>query len=39
MSQGDLVLTCHTKADFMDRDADAFATRSVAQARLDAFKA
>ncbi|WP_162549851.1 hypothetical protein [Hymenobacter nivis] len=39
MSQGDLVLTCHTKADFMDRDADAFATRGVAQTRLDAFKA
>ena len=39
MSQGDLLLTCHTKAGFMNRDADAFATRGVAQARIDAFRA
>lgn len=39
MSQGDLLLTCHTKAEFMDRDAAAFATRGVAPARIEAFKA
>jgi hypothetical protein len=39
MSQGDLLLTCHTKAGFMDRDAAAFATRGVLAARLTAFKA
>ena len=39
MSQGDLVLTCHTKAAFMARDAAAFATRGVQAARLTAFEA
>ena len=38
MSQGDFLLICHTKAEFMDRDAGAFATRGVAQTRIDAFK-
>ena len=36
MSQGDLVLLCHAKADFMARDADAFATRGVPLARITA---
>ncbi|WP_310391593.1 hypothetical protein [Hymenobacter sp.] len=39
MSQGDLLLTCHTKAGFMARDAAAFATRGVGPARLAAFEA
>ena len=39
MSQGDLILLCHTKADFMDRDAAAFATRGVQPARIAAFRA
>jgi hypothetical protein len=38
MSQGDFLLLCHTKGDFMDRDAAAFLTRGVKQARIDAFK-
>jgi hypothetical protein len=37
MSQGDLILTCHTKAEFMVRDADAFDTRGVKPARVEAF--
>ena len=37
MSQGDFILACHTKADFMERDAVAFTTRGVNQARFDAF--
>ena len=39
MSQGDLLLTAHTKAEFMARDAAAFATRGVPAARLAAFEA
>ena len=39
MSQGDLILTCVEKAQFMDRDAAALATRGVTPARLTAFKA
>jgi hypothetical protein len=38
MSQGDLILLCHAKADFMDRDAAAFATRGVQPARVAAFR-
>jgi hypothetical protein len=38
MSQGDLILLCHTKADFMDRDADAFASRGVKPPRVAAFR-
>ena len=38
MSQGDLILACHTKADFMDRDADAFLTRGVAPSRVLTFR-
>ena len=38
MSQGDLLLTCHTKVEFMTRDAAAFATRGVQAARLAAFE-
>ncbi len=38
MSQGDLILLCHTKADFMDRDREAFATRGVQPERFEAFK-
>ncbi len=39
MSQGDLLLTSHSKSDFMLRDADAFATRGVPVARIEAFVA
>lgn len=39
MSQGDLILTCHSKADFMDRDAASFATRGVLAGRVAAFRA
>ena len=38
MSQGDLILLCHAKAEFMERDATAFATRGVLPARFEAFK-
>lgn len=37
MSQGDLILLCHAKADFMVRDAVAFATRGVRPERVAAF--
>jgi hypothetical protein len=39
MSQGDMLLTCHTKSGFMDRDTVAFATRGIKQTRINAFKA
>ena len=39
MSQGDMLLTSHTKAEFMSRDAAAFATRGVKPTRLAAFVA
>ena len=39
MSQGDLILTCETKAAFMERDAADLATRGVTAARIGAFKA
>jgi hypothetical protein len=38
MSQGDLILVCYAKLDFMERDADAFLTRGVKTPRLEAFK-
>ena len=38
MSQGDLILLCHTKADFMDRDSKAFVTRGVQPERISAFQ-
>ena len=38
MSQGDLILACHAKADFMDRDIDAFGTRGVKPARITALR-
>ena len=38
MSQGDLILLCQTKADFMQRDAAPFATRGVTAARVTAFR-
>ena len=39
MSQGDLILTCKTKAAFMERDAADLATRGVTAARIAAFEA
>ena len=39
MSQGDLILTCETKAPFMHRDEAAFGTRGVKPARVAAFEA
>ncbi|MBO2009048.1 hypothetical protein [Hymenobacter negativus] len=38
MSQGDLILLCHLKADFMDRDAGAFETRGIKPARVEALR-
>ena len=38
MSQGDLILTCDTKADFMERDAAAFVTRGVGAKRVALFR-
>ncbi|WP_046242825.1 hypothetical protein [Hymenobacter terrenus] len=38
MSQGDLILTCITKADFMERDAEAFLTRGVKAERVAKFR-
>ena len=38
-SQGDFILSCHTKQEFMTRDAADFATRGVAAGRLQAFGA
>jgi hypothetical protein len=38
LSQGDLILLCHAKADFLDRDADAFLTRGVKPWRVLAFR-
>ena len=38
MSQGDLILACETKADFMERDAAAFLTRGVKPERVATFR-